>query len=444
MKFDFVPLRFDSEYSDDIILSDAQLSIINGIHERNSRFNIIRSPANVGKTLFSCVLFAICAVQFSQVGETNFIVTYDSRSFVNNIAPVLTKVFKQLGEDVKLHDRTTTVRLSNGSNVSYISSCSASPEAKTRGTNISFVFIDELSKISDTLVYAIISRVRNNPYRKIIATTNADSMVSGIEPNWVYEKFFRNDNYLNFSKKNLNVVRLTHDDAFVDKDKMDEYHDFMRTFLPANLISNFIDDEFAKPSDLVYHEVLESRNRCEVETYVQREDDKYYASVDVGFGHRCGIVLFRHTGNVLDPVVVVDCVAEHKMVSIDISNVLSRWSKIYKFSLKDIDVCVDPSAAIVREELSNYGLRTINAENSVDDGVMLCNILAKRGLLKILYLPCLELITEMAGFNFAKKNKKVDDDACDAFRYGIATFFDNVGRNFNNLEGNKRFEALFS
>ena len=439
------PLVVFSDCIDEhITLTKRQLEIIHAIHDKGSKFNILRSPANVGKTFFACVLFAVSIMQFSGRGMTNFIVTYDSRSFTNTIATLLKAIFRQLGEDVRLHDRTTSIQLSNGATISYISSCSTSPESKTRGSNLSFVLIDELSKINSDLVYALISRLRNNKYGKIIATTNADSIMSGDSFNWVYEQFFRDDKYKKIDPEYLNVVFLTHNDAYVSNDMMQSYHNMIRTFLPAHLLSNFIDDKFSAPQDLIYYEILNPTNRCEVRFSELRNNDVYYISIDHGYTHRTGLVLFRHTSYDNDAVVVVEALGKSQLSISDIYMIIKQWSKLYKFSLSTVEICVDPSAPLVIDELNRCGLNTFAACNKVDYGISLCNLLARKQLLKILSYNCMDLLTEMHGFNVSRKRKKIDDDVIDAFRYGIQTFFENIGRSVSAEETNKLLHKLLN
>lgn len=437
------PLNIATEFnSNDIKLSPIQEKILHEIHKKNSMVNILRSPANIGKTFLCAVLFAIYCVEYSSVGETNFIVTYDARSFANTISGLLKTIFKALGEDVRLHERTTSVKLSNGSSLSYISSCSPEPESKTRGCNVSFIFIDELSKIDGKLFYALLSRLRNNPHRKVIATTNADNMVSGLDFNWVYEQFFRDDKYKNIDPKYLNIIRLGQEHAYVSKEKMQDYHNMMKTFLPTHLISNFISDEFSQPSDLIYYELLDPLNSVVINEHDELKYTEFRCGIDYGYGHRCGIVLSTHTGREEDPIIILDAYAKSKMVVIDIYNLLLKWSSLYGFTLNELEIAVDPSAPLIIDELARLGLTTGKAYNKVDYGITILNLLAKKRLLKI-HNRCTDLLAELSGFNHIKRSRKINDDLCDALRYCVSTYYEWLGRTISYNTTNELFESLF-
>jgi hypothetical protein len=217
----------------------------------------------------------------------------------------------------------------------------------------------------------------------------------------------------------------------------------MRTFLPEHLISNFIDDQFDTPNDLVYYEVVDRANQCEVKDYIPYNEPKWFIGIDYGYGHKCGIVLCRHDEKINSPIIIEACHGATSMAITDIFNVIVKWSKEFEFKLNDLEVAVDPSAPLVIDELGRLGLHTIKASNKVDYGITIVNLLAKRGLLKIIRSNCEDLLSELLGFNKSRKAKKVSDDLVDALRYLIVTFFDWVGRSVSAEETNELLQKIF-
>lgn len=440
-------VTYKDDISEKIVLSPRQISIINEIEERGSYINLIRSPANVGKTFLSCVYFALNTVFNTNVNETSFIVTYDARSFQNNIAPLLQKIYHHLGEKhVKLSDRTTSIQLSNGSTLSYISSCSSDPEAKTRGTNLSFVLIDELSKINDGLFYALVSRLRNNPKRKLIATTNADSMLSGGDYNWCYKVFFQNDAYKKMNKKHIHVVRLTKADAFVTSEVMSDYHELMKSILPKHLLSNFIDDSFSMPSDLVYFEAVKPSNGVYIHSshdglkeLLSRDDSEYIMGVDFGYGHKTGITLgVKGKGRCY----IIESIGREKLTTGDIFKLICNMLDKYNIKSDKLLVACDPSSPAMIDELCRLGLMASQGCNKFEKGVTIVNSLFRSGKLKIVRRTNEDLIQEINGYTNKMRNLKRLDDVCDSMRYMVASHLEDIYSNIDMDVAQRMFERF--
>lgn len=99
-------------------------------------------------------------------------------------------------------------------------------------------------------------------------------------------------------------------------------------------------------------------------------------------------------------------------------------------------VIVDPSAASFKIEMRNRGLRaketvdTINADNSVLEGIRAVNRLLTRRKIRIYREACPMLVQEMTSYCWDEKfiqahgkerPLKVNDHACDALRYCVST-----------------------
>jgi PBSX family phage terminase large subunit len=92
------------------------------------------------------------------------------------------------------------------------------------------------------------------------------------------------------------------------------------------------------------------------------------------------------------------------------------------------NIYIDPSAASFKTELRRRGMHTVDANNDVEDGIMIMTSEMKRGALLVMD-RCTNLIKEIEGYVWDRKKGergwdepvKKNDHAVDALRYVMAT-----------------------
>jgi hypothetical protein len=97
------------------------------------------------------------------------------------------------------------------------------------------------------------------------------------------------------------------------------------------------------------------------------------------------------------------------------------------FGAEKHQVIVPPEAASMKAELSNRGLWVTEADNSVSEGIHTVSTLFARRKLRISLRGCPELAKRVPNYAWDEKAaklgkeapKKIEDDDCDALRYGV-------------------------
>lgn len=88
-------------------------------------------------------------------------------------------------------------------------------------------------------------------------------------------------------------------------------------------------------------------------------------------------------------------------------------------------VYVDPAAAWLKDEMTKFGMEWHNGKNEHLSGINFVRGLLGSDCLLINSDECPELVGEMGSYEFKNENTedvvKIEDDACDALRYGVYT-----------------------
>lgn len=106
-------------------------------------------------------------------------------------------------------------------------------------------------------------------------------------------------------------------------------------------------------------------------------------------------------------------------------------AKFIGLNTRSTKVIIPPECASFSLELTKLGIWHQDADNSVSDGIKLVASMFLAGLLRINRDRCPNLIREMPGYIWDPKAAergveqpvKLNDDACDALRYGCQTMF---------------------
>lgn len=97
------------------------------------------------------------------------------------------------------------------------------------------------------------------------------------------------------------------------------------------------------------------------------------------------------------------------------------------FGAERFQVIVPPEAAAMKAELTQKGLWVTDADNEVTPGIHTVSTLLSRRKLKVSLRGCPELAKRIPNYSWDDKAakigkeqpKKIEDDDCDAFRYGV-------------------------
>lgn len=217
------------------------------------------------------------------------------------------------------------------------------------------------------------------------------------------------------------------EDAIWDGAK--EQYDRLRKLYANNpsFMARYVEGKWAAADKMVYpmfnpkvHVV--SHNDLDVDYKAMKYS---FIAVDYGSDHPTAILLISRNWN--GQYIISK---ELKLERTAVSDIVIKIGDFIEF-LRDQGcankcIYVDPAAATLKDELRKNNLSSIDAMNSHNDGIgCVRNMLALDRL--FILDTCENLINEMYSYSFKDNNSgkdeviKIDDDFCDAMRYGVYT-----------------------
>lgn len=281
----------------------------------------------------------------------------------------------------------------NGSSLIFRSAKDDSQIELLRGLSIAYAWIDEATILPRLALEVLTARLRQpgfEPKMWITCTPRKgwvfDLLKTNPPPEWFCLDNIPTQSNTFLDKGYVKSLKDLYTGQFYDQEVMGQWIDF--SGLVWNVaVSNIIP---SKPLQTVY-------------------------GIDIGFTHPSSIIVIQKEG---DRYYVVDEFYQSHTNDSDLIKALSRLVSIYGQGT----AYVDPSVPRVITGLNRAGYKARPANNKIMDGLRTVRALFDTGHLFV-HPKCENFIRESETYVWANKDKEapinINDDACDAARYGI-------------------------
>ena len=394
-------------------------------------------PMGVGKTYVIMEAFGIYLMSLKEQGydKLNFVLIGKTLNAIKkNMTNVLSKLF---GTDFKFDHSTINgvvcdARLFNFP-LFFVPLNDSQAEARIRGlSDITGAILDEHTLISEEQYTLILSRIRGGvelpePYVNnwLISSTNPDSPSHWLLKNYI-EKGLIKEIHWRCSDASWNGFK-----KYMDRIKKQYRH--IKAFYERYVLGRWRAAE-----GLVYCCFDQAKNVVKGQIdYSQIK--RTWISADYGSNHKTSIQVHHMTYQSIRIIsqvyeyerTAVSTIA-HKIVELidtETEQLIPYRQTFYGHEDIIINVYVDPAAQALQDELRKLGISPINAKNSHKDGIAFVNSQFNDCLLYILRNEGTQLlIDEIYNYKYNPSEKakdgdviKMNDDHCDALRYGIYT-----------------------
>jgi PBSX family phage terminase large subunit len=391
--------------------------------------NLWDGAVRSGKTVASLFRFIHDVVHAPDQGEIVIVAKTGQTADRNIFGPLRSEgLFGPLiANQVKFTPGAHTATIC-GRKVHVIGAHDARSEERIRGVTIYLAYVDELTLVSQEFFDMLTTRL-TVPGAKILATTNPDN-----PRHWLKKEYIDPAARKAASRVDLKRWHFTIDDnpsltkAISDRLK--------NSYPPGLFYRRFILGHWVAAEGAIYDMWDESKHVFDV--FPASIAGPWVCGVDYGTANPFSAVL---AGLGTDGILYVTAewrwdskIQQRQMTDGEYSLAVQEWlrsARIPRTRLNGVDphyICVDPSAASFKQQLYNDGLRPVDGDNSVLDGIRTVASLLGSGKLKV-HRSCTGLIGEIPGYVWDEKKAllgedaplKLDDHSCDALRYGVHT-----------------------
>ena len=297
---------------------------------------------------------------------------------------------------IKSYNKTDKeMKFINGSSVIFRSAKDESQIELLRGLSLAYSWIDEATILSKLALEVLTARLRQPGYEPKLWMTCTP------RKGWVHDllKVDPSDEW--FCLDNI----PTHSNTFLDEGYVKSLKDlYTGQFYDQEVMGQWVDFEGL---------IWQCKRMAEAD--IPPKLRQTYYGIDIGWEHPSSIIVIQKQGDIY---YVVDEFYEQHTHDSDIAAELKRmwaqWGPGKAF--------VDPSVPRTITYLKGAGISAVGANNKVFDGLRTVRALLDTGKLFI-STKCINLIREMDEYVWKDGAKEapieVNDDACDALRYGI-------------------------
>jgi len=394
------------------------------ISEATAFINLWDGAVRSGKTVASLFRFIWDIANAPNQGEIVVIAKTGQTADRNIFGPLRDeKLFGPLiARQVKFTPGAHTASIC-GRKIHVVGAHDARSEERIRGVTLYLAYVDELTLVSEEFFNMLTTRL-TVPGAKILATTNPDN-----------PRHWLRTGYMNHpARVDLKSWHFTIDDNPSLTEKVVQR--LKSSYPPGLFYRRFILGEWVAAEGAIYDMWDESRHVFDI--YPASIAGPWLCGVDYGTANPFSAIL---AGLGTDGCLYVttewrwDSKAQQRqMTDAEYSLAVQEWlrnARIPRTRLNGVDphfICVDPSAASFKQQLFNDGLRPVDGDNSVLDGIRTVASLLGSGKLKV-HRSCTGLISEIPGYVWDEKKAllgedaplKVDDHSCDAVRYCLHT-----------------------
>jgi PBSX family phage terminase large subunit len=333
-----------------------------------------------------------------------------------NVLTPLKRMLKTRGYKVKDHraDNYLTITYKNVSNDFYIfGGKDESSQDLIQGITLAGMFFDEVALMPKSFVDQATAR----------CSVEGAKLWFNCNPAGPYH-WFKLEWLDNLEKKNALHLHFTMDDNLSLSDKVKQRYYRMYTGV---FFKRFILGLWVMAEGIIY-DMFDDSVHIVDEVPKPEECNRLIACVDYGTHNPCVFLLLGRKGTTW--YVIKEYYHDSKKVgrqktdaqySADMQEFLGEWKS-------RIPIYIDPSAASFIEQLRQDGIGTIDADNSVLDGIRTVGKLLGDNLLYV-SRSCANLIREFVSYVWDEKAQqrgedkpvKENDHALDALRYGLRT-----------------------
>jgi len=296
-------------------------------------------------------------------------------------------------------------------------------EQKIRGASFVGAYCDEITLYPESFWIMLLSRLRS-PGARLYGTTNPDGPYHWLKVN-----------YLDKALSHLKSWHFTLDDnPYLDP----AYVAALKQEYTGLWYRRFILGEWCLAEGSVYDMWDE---KAHVVEQPKEPADYYLIGIDYGTNNPCVFLLI----GVRDGVATVEKEYYYDSTTKGRQLTDAQYSIALQEFIGKIEVdavVIDPSAASFKVQVSNDGITTTDADNSVIDGIRFVSSMLQAGRLKISE-QCPNLIKEFSSYVWDSKKQdkgedapmKQNDHALDALRYALYTYLPHQGHESILLSG---------
>lgn len=358
--------------------------------ESDAKFRVFASGIGGGKT--ACGWMCVLEYVFENPGCLGVIIA-PTYPMIRDV--ILREMVAWIPEELILsHNRINgEITFINGSTVLLRSAKDDRQIDTLRGLSIAFCWIDEATLMSKSVLDILIGRLRQSGFNHKLWITCTP------KKGWLY-----------------NIVQNHTDEWFI----LDKIPTHSNIFLPdgftESLKTIYTDDFYSQEvlAEWVSFEGLiwEPKIKDDIPQGIK---ETYYG-IDIGWTHPTSIIVIKKS---YGKYYIIDEFYKSHVTDDDIIEELKRLTSIYG----EGSVAVDPSVPRIINQIGQAGFNSLKGNNKVIDGIRVVRTLFDSNNLFI-HPRCKNLLKEIDGYvwkdsDIKEEPVKINDDACDAFRYGI-------------------------
>ena len=237
-----------------------------------------------GKSLMGCA--EIIKLAFINYGLASLIVCLSYPVARRTIIPTLKRLLDDSNIDYTQNKSNFTFTIHDaGDHIIYLGSSDVPDSLK--GSNVSAVYFDELSVMSQDAYYQAIARARDPKSKqiRIFSTTTPDSL------NWMYQEFIK------VKRDDLEIIRAT---TYDNKHLPESYVKSLESRYSAELRTMFLEGQFVDLSGKVFNAKW---FKTFPDQYASKQAAIVHYTIDTGFGlensDSTGVLEFSIVGNYL-------------------------------------------------------------------------------------------------------------------------------------------------
>ncbi len=320
------------------------------------------------------------------------------------------------GYAIKWHGQDKVLEVRRGNTVNWFEVFGGKDEASymlIQGRTLAGVLLDEVALMPQSFVNQALARCSVEGAR-LWFSCNPDSPTHWFKREWIDGAADRNALHLHF---------LMTDNPSLSQKTIERYE----SMYTGVFYRRYIKGEWVKAEGLVYplyEDAIEDAAGPE-----PSEVKRWAVSVDYGTQNAFAALLWAYDGTVWHAIkefYYSGRTQGHQMTDPDYADAM--LALVADVPTPEVEIIVDPSATSFMAELRRRGrFRIRHARNDVMDGLRETAACLQAGLVRIGRSACPSLVSELGGYVWdeshgdGERPLKVDDHACDALRYFVAT-----------------------
>ena len=358
--------------------------------ESDAKFRVFASGVGGGKT--ACGWMCVLEYVFKNPGCLGLIVA-PTYPMINDV--ILREMVNWIPEElISSHNKVNNeIKFINGSTVLLRSAKDDRQIDTLRGLSIAFCWIDEATLMNKSVFDVLIGRLRQPGFKHKLWMTCTPKR------NWLFRLI------QNKSDEWFVLDRIpTHSNTF----RVDGFTETLKENYSDAFYQQEVLGEWVSFEGLIWESKIK-------EDVPQGIKETYYG-IDPGYTHPTAIIVVKKSNNIL---YVVDEFYRSHTNDDNLIEEMQRLTAIYG----EGQSLVDPSVPRVTQALNQAGFNTSKANNKVMDGLRTVRTLFDNNKLYI-HPRCENLLKEIESYTWKDSGTKeepvkIDDDACDALRYGV-------------------------